>query len=199
MAICLANSSRARLCAAPASSTAARAELVSEPELIRRWRASSLRLYSSNVERYAFRAVITLRRSGQASGSRFPQKNCARAADKYFVNDLLDKTRAVFDVARAATDSDPVEFALAMRDDGGMHFIMETPFSIEGIRSCTAVRSIWRIRRSREGVSVDGRDFTTRVSVQEERAPRVFLRELLTNHPRYRITSPALTSSALSA
>jgi hypothetical protein len=104
------------------------------------------------------------------------------------VRPLVENTRRILDVAQiaGAGDDTPQEFALAIRHDGGMHFIMETPFSFEGAASYLGARSVWRIRRSRESVSVEA-----------FRAPNPA--DFLRDQPRYRITSPVLTSCTVSA
>lgn len=115
-------------------------------------------------------------------------------ADKDVVRTLLETTQHIFDVAQTARDLDdtPREFALALRPDGGMHFIMESPVSIEGAASYAGARAVWKIRSSRQGVSVEGRDGNSAILLREAGI------SLLRDEPRYRITSGLPTSCAIS-
>jgi hypothetical protein len=112
------------------------------------------------------------------------------------VDSLLENARRIFDVARSGWDSsnpgaEGVEdFALMVRPDGALHFVMETPFSIEAAAIHAGAQSAWRVTRSREGVRVQGRDAGTNCVI-EERNPR---RELCRDQPLYVITPPLLTS-----
>jgi hypothetical protein len=114
------------------------------------------------------------------------------------MDSLLANTQRIFDVARSVADAgngsqeDNQDFALLIRPDGVLHFVMESPFSIEGAAIHAGAQSAWRITRSREGVRVQGRS-GGRDCVLEERHMH---RELLRDQPLYRITSPLLTSSA---
>jgi hypothetical protein len=116
---------------------------------------------------------------------------------------LLENAQRIFDVARSAADGmtngDIQDFALLVRPDGGLHFVMESPFSIEGAAAYAGAQSAYRITRSRDGVRVQGRS-AARDCVLEERNP---CRELLRDQPlyrmSYRITSPLLISSASAA
>ena len=112
------------------------------------------------------------------------------------MDSLLANTQRIFDIARsvadAGADEDNQDFALTIRPDGVLHFVMESPFSIEGAAIHTGAQSAWRITRSRDGVRVQGRS-GARDCVLEERNTH---RELLRDQPLYRITSPLLTSSA---
>lgn len=112
------------------------------------------------------------------------------------MNSLLENTQRIFDVARSGADGgndeDNQDFALLIRPDGVLHFIMESPFSIEGAAIHAGAQSAWRITRSRDGVRVQGRS-GGRDCILEERSAQ---RELLRDQPLYSITSPLLTSSA---
>ena|ERR1700733_892618 len=101
---------------------------------------------------------------------------------------LLENAQRIFDVARSGQDRQ--DFALLIRPDGGLHFVMDSPFSIDAAAIDAGAQSAWRITRSRDGVRVEGRT-ASRDCVIEERSPR---RELLRDQALYRITSPLLTS-----
>lgn len=118
---------------------------------------------------------------------------------------MLENARRIFDVARLAarqaSHDDTQDFALLIRPDGGLHFLMEAPFSLEGASSYVGAGSAWRVSHSREGVRVEGRDGVSEVCLKERRnssriTPR---RAFLPDEPRYRITSPLLTSCTASS
>ncbi len=90
-------------------------------------------------------------------------------------------------------DSENDDFALLVRPDGGLHFIMETPFSIEAAAVHAGAQAAYRITRSHDGVRVTGRSMG-RDCVLEHRKPRCVSNALLRDQPLYRITSPVLTS-----
>lgn len=106
---------------------------------------------------------------------------------------LFENAHRIFDVARsgAATNQD---FALLVRPDGGLHFIMEAPFSVEAAALHCGARTAYRITRSIDGVRVDGRSGGRNCILEESRPPVSFLKEMLRDQPLYRITSPLLTS-----
>lgn len=90
-------------------------------------------------------------------------------------------------------DSGNDDFALLVRPDGGLHFIMETPFSIEAAAIHAGAQAAYQITRSRDAVRVTGRSMG-RDCVLEHRKPGSVSNALLRDQPLYRITSPALTS-----
>src|ERR1019366_2637822 len=77
------------------------------------------------------------------------------------MDSLLENARRIFDVARSGrdggNDGDNQDFALLIRPDGVLHFVMESPFSIEGAAIHAGAQSAYRITRSRDGVRVQGR------------------------------------------
>jgi hypothetical protein len=105
---------------------------------------------------------------------------------------LLEDAQRIFDVARSGENGENQDFALLIRPDGVLHFVMESPFSIEAAAIHAGAISAYRITRSREGVRVQGRS-ADRDCILEERNPH---REMLRDQPLYRITSPLLTSCA---
>lgn len=108
------------------------------------------------------------------------------------MDSLLENAQRIFDVARSAVTPGGHEddFALLIRPDGSLHFVMESPFSIEGAASHAGAQSAYRITRSRDGVRVQGHS-AARDCVLEERNPH---RELLRDQPLYSIISPLLIS-----
>ena len=106
---------------------------------------------------------------------------------------FFENAQRIFDVARAAADSENHDFALLIRPDGGLHFVMESPLSLEAAAIHGGARSAYRITRSRNGIRVHGRSMG-RDCVLEERSAA---RDLLRDQPRYRITSPILNSLSL--
>jgi hypothetical protein len=104
---------------------------------------------------------------------------------------LFENTQRIFEVAQSGGDNQ--DFALLIRPDGGLHFVMESPFSIEGAAAYAGAQSAFRVTRSRDGVRVQGRSGSGDC-VLEERSP---IREMLRDQPLYRITSPLLISCAV--
>jgi hypothetical protein len=104
---------------------------------------------------------------------------------------FLENAQRIFEVARSGADGGNQDFALLIRPDGGLHFVMESPFSIEAAAIHAGARSAWRITRSRDAVRVEGQS-AGRNCVLRERNPHM---ELLRDQPLYRITSPLLTST----
>ena len=108
---------------------------------------------------------------------------------------LFENAQRIFEVARSGQDGcdGQQDFALLIRPDGGLHFVMETPFSLEGAATYAGAEAAYRVTRSREGVRVQGRS-ASGACVLEQRDPcRTLLRDL----PLYRITSPLLTASGV--
>jgi hypothetical protein len=109
------------------------------------------------------------------------------------MDSLLENAQRIFDVARSGgsgSNDDTQDFALLIRPDGVLHFVMESPFSIEAAAIHAGAQSAYRITRSRAGVRVQGRN-ASKDCLLEERNTR---RELLPDQALYRITSPLLTS-----
>jgi hypothetical protein len=113
---------------------------------------------------------------------------------------LLENAHRIFEVARSGgsrnspedADSGAQDFAVLIRPDGALHFIMESPFSIEAAAIHAGAQSAFRVTHSRQGVRVEGRDAGS-TYVLEQRSPQ---QQLLRDQPLYRITSPLLTSSS---
>ena len=116
------------------------------------------------------------------------------------MDSFLENAQRIFDVARAASSEDPQDFALLVKPDGGLHFVMESPFSIEGASAWAGAQSAYRVTRSADGVRVQGQRAgqggNQDQCLLESRNTR---RELLRDQPRYCITSPLLTSGTSSA
>jgi hypothetical protein len=116
---------------------------------------------------------------------------------------LLENAERIFEVARsegarvanAGFSGSGEDFALLIRPDGGLHFIMEAHFSIEAAAIHTGAQAAFRVTHLREGVRVEGRN-SSQTCVLEERNPQ---RQLLPNQPLYRITSPLLTGCSVSS
>lgn len=111
---------------------------------------------------------------------------------------FLENAQKIFDVATLDESTEPNDFALLIRPDGGLHFVMES--SLEAV---TTAQVAYRVTKSGSGeVRVAGRDgdreclLTQRASQKPARAGR-FTAELLRDQPLYWITSP-LTLSASS-
>lgn len=110
---------------------------------------------------------------------------------------LFENAHRIFDVARSAGAAENQDFALLIRPDGGLHFVMESPFSMEALTRHCGARAAYRITRSIDGVRVNGRGGGRNCVLEEfnaASAPRAFSKEMLRDQPLYRITSPLLTS-----
>jgi|GEM_PF-3115619 len=119
---------------------------------------------------------------------------------------FLENAQRIFDTASAGgRGGDNSDFALLIRPDGGLHFVMETPFSIEAAAIDAGAQTAYRVTRSRDGVRVQGQTIgqnmgqtTLRDCVLQERSPRNTREALFRDQALYRITSPLLTSSTVS-
>jgi len=114
---------------------------------------------------------------------------------------FLENAQRIFDVARstratvvnAGFSGSAEDFALLIRPDGGLHFIMEAPFSIEAAAIHTGAQAAFRVTHLREGIRVEGRN-SSQTCVLEGRNLQM---QLLPNQPLYRITSPLLTGCSV--
>ena len=115
-------------------------------------------------------------------------------------NQLFENARRIFDVASAgpADCHEPQDFALLIRPDGGMRFVMESPFSIEAAAIDAGAQSAFRITRSRDGVRVEGRSASGDCILHQRNAQPNPCRMLLPDRPLYCITSPLLTAGSAS-
>ena len=107
---------------------------------------------------------------------------------------LFENAHRIFDVARSGAPAGNQDFALLIRPDGGLHFVMESPLSLEAVAGHCGAQTAYRITRSLTGVRVDGRGGGRNCVLEESSAPKAFSREMLRDQPLYRITSPLLTS-----
>ena len=115
-------------------------------------------------------------------------------------SDLVDNAQHIFDVARSDAGTEPNDFALLIRPDGGLHFVMESPLSLEAAAIYGGARTAFRVTKSSNGgVRVTGRR-GNQECVLEQHGPQGeanrFRTELLRDQPRYWITSPLTLSAA---
>lgn len=75
------------------------------------------------------------------------------------MDNFLDNAQRIFDVAQAAGSNGSEEFALIIRPDGGLHFIMDSPVSLEAASVYAGARSAYRVTRSRSGIRVEGKTY----------------------------------------
>ena len=106
---------------------------------------------------------------------------------------FFQNAHRILDTASAGTDSENDDFVLLIRPDGGLHFVMETPFTIDAAAIHAGAQAAYHVNRSCAGVRVTGRSMG-RDCVLEHRNPRRAHNTLLRDQPLYRITSPVLTS-----
>jgi hypothetical protein len=97
---------------------------------------------------------------------------------------LVENARQIFEVAESATDRESQDFALLIKADGGLHFVMESPFSIEGAAAYAGADRAFRVTRTADGVRVTGLA-GMETCVIEKRSPR---NELLRDQPAYGLT-----------
>ena len=121
---------------------------------------------------------------------------------------FLENAQKIFDVARSDESTEPNDFALLIRPDGGLHFVMESSLSLleagvgkDGEDGEAPIA--YRVTKSGSGeVRVTGRNgdqecLLMQRAPQRPGQPRRFSAELLRDQPLYWITSP-LTLSASS-
>jgi hypothetical protein len=106
------------------------------------------------------------------------------------MNSLLENAQRIFEVAKSAGSEGAQDFALLIKPDGGLHFVMESPFSIEGAAIHAGALSAYRITRDGDSVRVQGQMAGQECLLRERKGHRELLRDL----PLYRITSPLLTA-----
>jgi len=97
---------------------------------------------------------------------------------------FLDNAREIMTVAGATNETG--DFAILVGANGGLHFIMEAPFALEAAATGTGARTAYRVRRSREGVRVEGWTSNGRSCVFGEERKRP---SALRDQPLYRISS----------
>jgi hypothetical protein len=106
---------------------------------------------------------------------------------------FFENARRIFEVAKAGSvGGESSDFALLIGADGGLHFVMESPFFLDG-ETVHGARSAYRVTRSGDGVRVEGRS-GAKDCILEERTSPARTRQLLRDQPLYRIASPVLTS-----
>lgn len=103
---------------------------------------------------------------------------------------FFENAQRIFDVARSGAGEEDHEFALLIRPDGGLHFVMESPFSLEAAAIHGGAASAYRVSCSRDGVRVEGRSGGRDCVLQQQNPAR----QLLRDQPFYRIASPLLTA-----
>jgi len=109
------------------------------------------------------------------------------------MDSFFENAQRIFDVARSGavspdSNGEDRDFALLIRPDGGLHFVMESPFSLEAAAIHGGASIAYRVSTSRDGVRVQGRS-GGKDCVIEERNPA---KQLLRDQPLYRISSPLL-------
>ena len=122
------------------------------------------------------------------------------------MNAFLENAQRLFDVARSDDSTEPNDFALLIRPDGGLHFVMELPLEAGTALDAAAIhgeaRTAYRVTKTRDGgVRVAGRSGNQECVLEQHPCRRPdsasrFSAELLRDQPLYRISSP-LTISAV--
>lgn len=97
---------------------------------------------------------------------------------------FLDNAREIMNVAGITSETG--DFAILVGANGGLHFIMDTPFSMEGAVAETGARAAYRVSRSKTGVRVEGRNSAGRRCVFEQQRLKP---DVLRDQPMYQISS----------
>jgi DNA-binding transcriptional MocR family regulator len=105
---------------------------------------------------------------------------------------FLENARRIFDVAKAVVPDAIEEFAVVIRPDGGLHFLMESPFSLDAAAVYAGAHSAYKITRSGAGVRVEGMSFGKNC-VLEQRYARL---RLLQDQALYRLAEPSSSTPA---
>ncbi len=120
---------------------------------------------------------------------------------------FLENAQRIFDVARSDDSTEPNDFALMIRPDGGLHFVMESSLesatALEAARIHGEARTAYRVTKTYGGgVRVAGRSGDLECVLEQrcganhaQRASR-FTAELLRDQPLYRISSPLTIAAA---
>ena len=109
---------------------------------------------------------------------------------------FLENAMKIFDVAQSDGNGEPDDFALLVRPDGGLHFVMASPLSLEAAAVHGGARTAYRVTKTASGgVRVAGRDGNRECILEQRGSENRFRAELLRDQPLYRISSP-LTISA---
>src|SRR3954447_11350650 len=103
---------------------------------------------------------------------------------------LLENAQRIFEVAKSAASEERQDFALLIKPDGALHFVMESPFSIEAAAIHAGALTAYRITCEGGNVRVQGQRAGEECLLQARNGHR----ELLRDSPLYRITSPLLTT-----
>jgi hypothetical protein len=120
------------------------------------------------------------------------------------VDAFFENAQRIFDVARSDDSAEPKDFALLIRPDGGLHFVMESPLSLEAAATHGGARIAYRVTKTGGGgVRVTGRSGNRECVLTQDPAPgatvasiRRFSTELLRDQPLYRIDSPLALSAS---
>ncbi len=95
---------------------------------------------------------------------------------------FLENAQRILEVARLGIEGGDEresneDFALLIRPDGGLHFIMGSPVSIDGAASCDEVRAAYHVSRTPQGVRVEGRTYGKSCVLEHRDARRMLLRD----------------------
>ena len=110
---------------------------------------------------------------------------------------FLENAQRILDVASADEGESKEDFALLIRPDGGLHFIMGSPVSLDGAFACDEARAAYHVSRSSAGVRVEGRTFgkscVVNSCVVAESHP---MRQLLRDQVLYCTAGPLLSAGS---
>ena len=113
---------------------------------------------------------------------------------------FLENAQRIFDVARSDGSAEPSDFALLIRPDGGLHFVMDSPCMSDSTLDATAIhggaRIAYRVTRTQGGgVRVTGQNGHQACTLEQKSNHRWGGAEILRDRPVYLMTSPVTLSA----
>lgn len=105
---------------------------------------------------------------------------------------LLDNARRIFEIADSTLAAEPEDFALLIKPDGALHFVMETAFSMDGAAQHVGAQCAFRVTRSAAGVRVEGQRYGSTQSEGCVVEKRFIAFGLLRDRPLYSISGSSL-------
>jgi hypothetical protein len=90
---------------------------------------------------------------------------------------LVENAKRILEVAESAADGESQDFALLIKNDGGLHFVMQSEFSMEGAASYAGAQCAFRVTRNGDGVRVAGSSGGERCVVEKRNIQGHLLRD----------------------
>jgi hypothetical protein len=116
--------------------------------------------------------------------------------DRFFAD-----AQGIFETALAAPSHEGGSFGLMIRQDGGIHVVMDTPFTLEAMVAELGARTAFRVARERGGVKLEGFSNGRRCSIESpkmsHRAPELSSQALYSVVPRPQLTGSGVPDGLL--